>query len=267
MVAPAAPIEVTRTEERRARRTRPALRVGAPAVLAVVILTLWELAVRAGAIDPFFLPAPSSIAERVLADVTGPTLAYAWPTLTAAAGGSLLALGVALPLGVLVAQSVLARVTLEPYVAASQALPAVAVAPLLVLWLGYGLVPVMVLCALMVFFPILVATTHGLTHLDVDVVDAARIDGAGGLTMLRTIKLPLALPSILAGVRNGFTISITGAIVGEIVTGGDGLGLLLSSRAAAADTTGLFSTLVLLCVAAVAVYVAIGALARHLAHR
>src|SRR5690606_13676875 len=124
--------------------------------------------------------------------------------------------------------------TLEPYIAASQALPAVAVAPLLVLWLGYGLLPVVVLCALMVFFPILVATVHGLTQVDRDVVDAARVDGASGLTLLRTILLPLAMPAILSGIRNGFTISITGAIVGEIVTGGAGMGLLLSARASAA---------------------------------
>lgn len=242
-------------------------RVLAPLLLAVVVLVGWELGTRTGAVDTFFLPAPTDVFARVWADLTGPALGYAWPTLQAAAGGSLLAVAVAVPLGVLVSSSGWARTALEPYIAASQALPAVAVAPLLVLWLGYGLVPVMVLCALMVFFPILVATVHGLSHVDRDVVDAARVDGASGPTLLRHILLPLALPAILAGLRNGLTISITGAIVGEIVTGGDGMGLLLSSRAAAADATGLFSVLVLLGAAAISVYIAVGALQRRLADR
>lgn len=246
---------------------RPAGRVFVPLVIAVVAVTLWEVAVRIGAVDPFFLPSPLAILARVRDDVSGPNLAYTWPTLVAAASGSLFALTVALPLAVLIAHSALARVSLEPSIAASQALPAVAVAPLLVLWLGYGLAPVIVLCALMVFFPILVAATHALSHLDPDIIGAARIDGAARWTMLATIKLPLALPAILTGIRNGFTISITGAIVGEIVTGGRGLGLLLSSRAASADTTGIFSTLVLLCAVAVVVYAAIGTLSRHAATR
>lgn len=262
MAAPAVPVDPV--QPALLRRAGPVVRVGGPLALAAVVLLGWELVTRVGVVDAFFLPAPSDIALRVVSDLAGPARAYAWPTLLAAAGGCALALVLALPLGVLVSWSVLARVTLEPYIAASQALPAVAVAPLLVLWLGYGLTPVVVLCALMVFFPILVATTHGLTHVDVDVVDAARIDGAGGLTLLRTILLPLALPAVLAGVRNGFTVSVTGAIVGEIVTGGDGLGLLLASRAAAADTTGLFATLALLCAVAVAVYAAVGVLQRRL---
>ena len=241
-------------------------RVLAPLLLATVILAGWELATRTGAIDTFFLPAPTEVFARVWSDLTGPALSYAWPTLQAAVGGSLLALAMAVPLGVLVTSSAWARTALEPYIAASQALPAVAVAPLLVLWLGYGLVPVMVLCALMVFFPILVSTVHGLTHVDRDIVAAARVDGASGLTLLRMILLPLALPAILAGMRNGFTISITGAIVGEIVTGGRGMGLLLSARAASADATGLFSVLVLLGAAAITVYIAIGAVQRRLAH-
>lgn len=248
-------------QERRSRRNR--LRIIAPVALAAAVLTAWVLATRTGAVDTFFLPSAGDVFSRVWSDLTGPALSYVWPTLQAAAGGSLLALVAAVPLGVLIASSVVARAMLEPYVAGSQALPAVAVAPLLVLWLGYGLAPVVVLCALMVFFPILVATVHGLVHVDQDVVSAARVDGASGLTLLRTILLPLALPAILAGVRTGFTLSITGAIVGEIVTGGDGMGLLLSTRAAAADSTGLFSTLLVLSTAAISVYIIIGVLQRR----
>ncbi|MGC5627273.1 ABC transporter permease [Georgenia sp. Z1344] len=253
-------------------RPRPPARAGAvsavaPVVFGVVVLLAWELACRAGLVDPYFLPAPSDVLSRVLDDLTGPARSYLWPTLYAAGWGSLLGAAVALPLGIAIASSTLARRVLEPYVAASQALPAVAVAPLLALWLGYGVLPVVVLCALMVFFPMLLGTVYGLTHIDTDVIEAARLDGAGGPVLLARILLPLALPAILTGVRNGVTLSLTGAIVGEIVTGGRGLGMLLSSRGASADTVGLFSILTILCVLAAALFAAVGALQHHLRHR
>ncbi|WP_267892824.1 ABC transporter permease [Streptomyces sp. NBRC 110028] len=163
-------------------------------------------------------------------------------------------IGVALPLGYLIARSDLAAAALQPYIAASQAVPAVALAPLLALWLGYGLLPIAVLCALLVFFPILVNTVLGLRALDPEVLGAARVDGVGWSGMLWYIELPLALPSILAGVRNGLTLSITGAVVGEFVMGGEGLGQLLSVQRQAADTVGLFSTLVMLALLAAGLY-------------
>ncbi|MEE4582445.1 ABC transporter permease [Streptomyces antimycoticus] len=171
-----------------------------------------------------------------------------------ALAGSGIGIGVALPLGYLIARSELAAAALQPYVAASQAMPAVALAPLLALWIGYGLLPIAVLCALLVFFPILVNTVLGLRSLDPDVMGAARVDGVGWWGMLWYIELPLALPSVLAGVRNGLTLSITGAVVGEFVMGGDGLGQLLSVQRQEADTIGLFSTLVMLGLLAAVLY-------------
>ncbi|MFH5823280.1 ABC transporter permease [Georgenia sp. AZ-5] len=240
-----------------------------PAALTGVLgLVLWETVVRAGAISEFFLPAPSAVATRLWEDLTtGGILAYVGPTLAEALAGCLLASVVALPLGYLVFRSRWASAALEPYIAASQAVPAVAIAPLLTIWLGYGLVPIAVLCAIVVFFPILLATVLGLRMLDRDVVDAARLDGAGSWDLLRSIQLPLALPSLLTGLRNGFTLSVTGAVVGEFVIGGEGLGMVLSTRGASSDTTGLFATLVVLCALAMGIYGLLRALERHLERR
>jgi binding-protein-dependent transport system inner membrane component len=93
--------------------------------------------------------------------------------------------------------------------------------------MGYGPLPVVVLCALIVFFPMVVNTMLGMRTLDLDLVDSARVEGAGGLSLLWYVELPLALPSILAGLRTSLTLSITGAVVGEFVVGGHGLGELL----------------------------------------
>ncbi|MET8679632.1 ABC transporter permease subunit [Streptomyces sp. NPDC004647] len=171
-----------------------------------------------------------------------------------ALAGSGLGLMVALPLGYLMAHSPLAASTLQPYIAASQALPAIAVAPLLALWMGYGLLPIAVLCALLVFFPILVSTVHGFRSLDGDILDAARVDGVRRWGMLWHIELPLALPQILASVRTGLTLSITGAVVGEFVMGGEGLGQLLAVQRGEADTLGLFATLLTLTLLAAIFY-------------
>ena len=144
--------------------------------------------------------------------------------------------------------------TVLPYVAASQAVPAIAVAPLLVLWIGYGTAPVVVLCAFMVFFPITVTVLLGLRGLDADILDAARLDGAHGASMIVHMELPMALPAILAGLRTGFTLSVTGAVVGEMTMGGTGLGMVLSHQRDTIDTSGLFSTIVLLCAMATTIH-------------
>lgn len=224
-------------------------------VLGAVVLAGWEAAARSGAVPAQFLPAPSAVAVRLVEDIaTGNLLGYTVPTLVEAALGCLLGAVVALPLGYVIFRSRVADAALSPYIAASQALPAVATAPLLVIWVGYGLLPITILCALLVFFPILLATVHGLRGVDREVVEAARLDGAHGWSLLRGIQGPLALPTVLTGLRNGFTLSITGAVVGEFVMGGQGLGLILSIRGSASDTTGIFAALVVLCTLATAIY-------------
>lgn len=248
-----------RTHSRRRTRTRsgvlPYRTVLPPVVLGLVLLAAWEIVTSTGMISTYFLPAPGSLARQFTDDVLhGSLLDYTRETVWEAFVGSGIGLGVALPLGYLIARSDVAAAALQPYLAASQAVPAVAIAPLLALWMGYGLMPIAVLCSLLVFFPILVTTVLGLRSLDQDVLGAARVDGVGWWGMLWHIELPLALPSILAGVRNGFTLSITGAVVGEFVLGGDGLGQLLSIQRGEADTIGLFSTLVMLSLLAMVLY-------------
>lgn len=226
-----------------------------PLVFGLALLLVWDLVTRTGAVAEFYLPGPVDLAAHFIDQILHDSLVdYTWETVREALAGSGMGIGVALPLGYLIARSDLAAAALQPYIAASQAVPAVALAPLLALWLGYGLLPIAVLCALLVFFPILVNTVLGLRALDPEVLGAARVDGVGWWGMLWYIEFPLALPSILAGVRNGLTLSITGAVVGEFVMGGEGLGQLLAVQRQAADTIGLFSTLVMLALLAAGLY-------------
>ncbi|WP_159622448.1 ABC transporter permease [Ruania rhizosphaerae] len=230
----------------------------APLVIGAAGLLLWEIV--AGLTPSRILPAPSALATRLVTEVSeGDILRYAATTASESLLGGLIGLAVALPIGYLLARSRLASAALGPYLAATQAIPAVALAPLIVLWFGYGLLPIALLCALLVFFPIVVNTALGLTTLDDEVLGAARLDGAGRWRLLLHIEAPLALPAVLAGVRNGFVLSITGAVVGEFVMGGQGLGLLLSVYRDRSDTTGMFATLIVLAAGAVGFYVLVRA--------
>lgn len=230
----------------------------APWLFGAVLLAGWWALAASGSFPAFMLPSPDAVASRLLADLVNTTLwPYAGRTFAAAVGGCLLGAVVALPLATAIHTWRVVDAALSPLLGATQAIPAIAIAPLLVLWVGYGLGPITLLCALLVFFPILIASVVGLRHVNGSVVDAARMDGASRAALLVHIEIPMALPTILAGLRNGFALSVTGAIVGEMVMGGQGLGQLLTIQRDSLDTAGMFATIIVLCLMASLLYGAI----------
>ncbi|MBA2391143.1 MAG: ABC transporter permease subunit [Ktedonobacteraceae bacterium] len=194
-----------------------------------------------------FLPAPADVFSSLGDGLSsGVMVSNALVTIEESVLGFLLALALALPLGYGLAKSRLLALTLNPYVAAGQAIPAIVVAPFFSLWLGYGLLPNMLVCALVVFFPILVNTILGVQTIDSTLTDAARVEGASGWSLLSRIEFPLALPAILAAIRTGFTLSIVGALVGEFVGGGQGLGALVLMAKNQFNTPFMFATVLVL---------------------
>jgi len=240
------------------------LRAAAPALLlGVVVLALWQLVTASRAISAYNLPAPGDVLRAWLREVglsgssphtTPLLLRYGLTTFSESVAGFLLGTVIAIPLGYGIARSRILARALQPYLAAMQALPAIALAPLLTLWLGYDTPPVIALCALIVFFPMVVNTALGLRTLDRDVLDAARVAGAEGWTLFRYMEFPLALPSILAGLRVGLTLSITGAVVGEFVAGGQGLGELLIVASSQSNKPLVFAILFTLALLAAILY-------------
>jgi NitT/TauT family transport system permease protein len=227
------------------------------AVVGLAVVALWQLLVQNNMVPVIFLPAPATVVRSLwyaLTDPNGSLLGYAATTLLESILGCTLGALVAIPLGYAIARSRLVARAAQPYIAASQAMPALAIAPLLVFWIGYGLTPIIALCALIVFFPMVITTVLGLRMLDTEILDAARVAGAGHLAMLRYIELPLALPSILAGLRTSLTLSVTGAVVGEFVVGGKGLGELLVVDLQSFNAAGLFAVLFTLALLAALLY-------------
>jgi putative riboflavin transport system permease protein len=238
-----------RTLLRRIGDLVPALMVG------LLVLAIWQLVTASGAVAQYLLPAPADVLRTFWRSLTnGLLINYTLATLEESLAGFALGACVALPLGYGIARSRLISRSAEPYLAASQAIPAVALAPLLSLWLGYDLPPIAVLCALIVFFPSVVNTALSVRLLDREILDAARTDGAGWWAMLRHIELPLALPGILAGLRTSLTLSITGAVVGEFVVSDRGLGGLLNIARGQFDSALVFATLLTLALLATTLY-------------
>ncbi len=235
----------------RVRPTHGAWRWVPPTAAVTIVLLLWWGVTAVSLVPSVILPNPVDVFVRVLSwagDGTG--LRYLFPTLGAAVLGSVIAMIVAVPLGIAIAHSRLMAAVLEPFVAFSQVIPLVAIAPLLALWIGYGVVPIAMLCAIISFFPMVTTTIIGLRSLDMRIVEHALLDGAAPRQRLLHVELPMAAPAILAGIRAGFVLSMTGAIVGEFVMGGAGLGTLLTISREAADSVGVFAVLVWIAAAA-----------------
>lgn len=248
-----------------ARQVRPSgtLTMIAPIVFLTICCFIWWALAFFSGVESWRLPSPLDTLRRGSEMLTQASM---WRrialTFCESLAGSILGACVALPLAYLIYRSRIIQAGVEPFLGATQALPAIALAPLLVLWIGYGLWPIVALCALIVFFPILVSTVVGLRKLNSDILDAAELDGASGWTMVRNIELPLASASILAGLRNGFTLSVTGALVGEMVMGGEGLGQVLTQSRTNVDTAGMFVTIFILCAMATLMYVVIYSIER-----
>ncbi len=219
------------------------------------LLFAWWVLTTFGFVDTHFLPSPQDTVTRLISGLRSGYLVDATEeTLQAALAGCAFAAILGVPLGYMIGKSRTFSRMIQPYLAASQAIPAVAIAPLLTSWVGYGRISIIVLCTIMVIFPVVVSTSVGIRHIDSDILGAAKLDGASGLTLVRTMELPLAAPAILAGLRTGFTLSITGAVVGEMIIGGNGLGMTLLSAQGSGDIKGMFASIVLLAASAMTIY-------------
>lgn len=233
-----------------------------PIILGIAVLGLWHSATSLHIIDTYALPAPYDVAHELIRGISeGYLLTALGTTLSEALYGCLTAAIIGIPAGFAIAHNPLLSYALEPFLAASQAIPAIALAPLLVMWVGYGTAPIVVLCTIMVVFPVIIATAVGVRSVSSELIGAAKLDGAHGRILVTSIELPLAGPHILAGLRTGFTLAVTGAVVGEMVIGGDkGLGIQLVASQHMNATAPLFASIILLASAAVAIYTVIKAL-------
>jgi NitT/TauT family transport system permease protein len=220
--------------------------LGLTVSLALVLLA-WQTVVIVQDYPPFILPAPTLVIQRLATELAGETLQrHITITLSAALSGFSIALALSLSLGYLLARTRTFDRVLTPLLAASQAVPIVAVAPLIVLWVGVGLESRVLVATLVTFFPILSATIVAFRSVPRELIDMARISGANRWHLLRYVEAPLALPGIFGGVKAGLALATTGAVVGEFIGGRDGLGALINIARGLFDTPLMFVALTVL---------------------
>jgi NitT/TauT family transport system permease protein len=200
-----------------------------PSILAIgVTLLIWEQVAEHALLPAYVLPLPNRVLAAWLQILlNGALWHHVSATLSEALSGFAVALVVGGTLAYPLARSETLSRLVSPFIATTQAMPMIALAPLLVMWFGLGISSKIVICALIVFFPILVSTMVGLRSIDRELLEAARTLGAGGWQMVWYVEVPLSLRSVLGGIRLGLTLAMTGAIVGEFVASDAGLGFLM----------------------------------------
>ena len=219
------------------------------------ILALWMLIIRLGNYPAFILPSPGDVwAELIRSIQTASFWGHIGVTLIEVLGGLIIGAMLAIVLGYALAKSHLLDAILSPVLVASQAVPIVAVAPLLAIWFGYGLTPKIVTSVLIVFFPILINVIAGLRSIEPNLRDLMRSLQADRRQMFWKLEVPSALPMILSGFKVGATLSVIGAIVGEFVNSDKGLGFLIKQGNGEYNTARTFVALIALVALALALY-------------
>lgn len=215
----------------------------------------WWLLTRLTGLPAFILPGPQDVARRFLRALGDGSLPrHTAATLTEVLLGLAIGILVATVLGYLLAKSRSLERILSPYIVASQAIPIVAIAPLLVIWFGPGRLSKVVVAALIVFFPVLVNTVVGVRSVPEQLYDLMRSLRATRWQTFRKLELPAALPVLLGGLKVGATLSVIGAVVGEFVGADEGLGFLINLGRGMYDTPLVFVAILTLVALALALY-------------
>jgi NitT/TauT family transport system permease protein len=230
----------------------------------VVFLGLWEGSLRLFEVPQFILPTPSEIIERIFKDaVTGLIFVHVQVTVIETLLGFLLAAVLGIGLGCAVGLMPRFERIVYPYILALQTIPKVAVAPLMIIWVGYGIQSKALTAGLIAFFPILVNVVVGLKTVEPRMLLLMRALKAGHLQTFVKVRLPSMLPYLFAGLETAIIFAVIGAIVGEFIGASQGLGSLIIQRQAAIDVPGVFSVLFYLS----AVGIILDAALRAIAHR
>lgn len=198
----------------------------APVITLAAILIFWEASVRLFQIPLYVLPSPTEVLKALFSDRLT-LLSHSVVTVTEALIGMGISLILAAALGILMDAFSSVKQILYPILVVTQTVPMIVLAPILIIYLGFGLAPKILTVVLMCFFPIAVSFTDGMAQLDPEYLHLARSFGAGKWTVYRLVKIPAAVPSLISGLKVAATYSISGAVVGEWIGAQKGLGYYL----------------------------------------
>lgn len=232
-----------------------------PTIALILIVVFWDVAIRVFEVRAFVLPSPGQVANALWRDWNqlGPAMLY---TLYEIVAGFAIAVVVGIGLAILIVSSQVIEKTLYPILVGSQVIPKVAIAPLFVMWFGFGITPKILVAFLIAFFPMVISTAIGLRSVEIPKLYLARSMGASTLQVFFRIRLPHAMPSIFAGLKLAITAAVIGAIVGEFIGADSGIGRILLIANGNLKTDTLFAGIVLLSITGVVLFLIVEILER-----
>lgn len=216
-----------------------------PLLFLALLVVLWDAAIRVFRIPPYQVPAPQDVIVTLAHD--WPTLlAQAWPTTLATLWGFLLSAAFGVLAAILISGSRTVESYVYPLLVFSQSIPKIAIAPLFVVWFGFGMLPKVLSAFLLGFFPVVVSAVQGLKSVEPDMLDLARAMEASPLQVFRMVSMPHALPALFSGLKVSITLAVVGAVVGEFVGSNSGIGFVLQRSIGNFELPTMFAALIVL---------------------
>ncbi len=242
-----------------------------PVLFIAGLFVFWEAVIDIFRIPPYLIPAPLAVVKQLVAEWPR-LLSESLVTTYATLGGFALSIAFGIPIAVWIAYSRTVESYVYPLLVFSQSVPKIAIAPLFVVWFGFGIIPKIIAAFMLGFFPVVVSTVAGFKSVEPDMLDLARSMKASRLQTFLHISLPQALPSIFAGLKVSVTLAVVGAVVGEFVGSNSGIGYLLQIANGNFDLPLMFAALTVLSLIGVLLFVAIDIIERlmipwHASHR
>lgn len=252
----AEPLKMSEEVEELAQSNSAIAAIVGPTFTLLALVALWEVLARWSGIPSWLLPAPSAIGEAMV-DWRGELTLHFMVTLYEVLVGFALSIVVSIPLAVAVVYSPFLQNTIYPILLALQSMPKVAIAPLLVLWIGFGALPKILVVFLVCFFPIVVATASGLSAVPPALIDLIRSLSATSYQTFIKIRFPTAIPHIFVGLKIAITFAVIGGVIGEFVGSDQGLGYLILISTSQSRTPLAFGALLLLTIMSIVLYYAV----------
>jgi NitT/TauT family transport system permease protein len=224
-----------------------------PFLFLIFIVVAWDLAIRVFKIPAYQIPAPGDVVKVLWTDWPE-LLAQAWPTTYATVCGFLLSALFGIPVAMLIAGSKTVESYVYPLLVFSQSVPKIAIAPLFVVWFGFGIFPKVISAFLLGFFPVVVSAVQGFKSVDPDMVDLARAMKGSRFNVFCAVNLPHAMPAIFSGLKVSVTLAVVGAVVGEFVGSNSGIGYVLQRSIGTFDLPTMFAALVILALLGVVLF-------------
>ena len=243
--------------------TRNLMEYAQTAIGPVLLLGIWEAMCRLFNVPAWLLPSPSKILIEGY-EILPILPAHLMATLFAVLGGFALSIAVGVPLAIMITYSPVLRRVIYPMILALQSVPKVAIAPILLLWVGYGLKSGIVVAATVAFFPVVISTAAGLESIDRELLELTRSLDSSSLKVFLKVRLPWAMPHIFSGLKVAITLAVIGAIVAEFIGADTGLGYLILTNSGALKTSVVFFVLLILSLLGIALFYAVEAVERAL---